>query len=374
MKIRAYVLNNLTNKYLVDENGRLLEVYAEMAAAIKKNYPHEHAQREYRDIRANPELRRKLKIVKKSNKDYYSYIGNNSSLECEHVDESESHRAVINALSRLKTMNFHIKDSNLPLKPFVFTEVLVEPKIELPNGKTYYPDLLCRFNEEHPLYDRWGGKLAIEVTYSHPCEEVKIHDFEFSNIPILEVVINKGSAREYPGERYNWDYYMLSSIEKHTNDLESWFTDYIGANLLVDPISTRAHKLIIKKVNLDHHEFKINSKIIHAKFISSENENLALIKKVDSFNLKMNKLIEINNYKIHELNVQSRHETKTLNDENKTIKIKYDTLYRNSLLNKNLIISLFVFCIALILSIVLSPLLFRNSAIQLINWYFELTS
>lgn len=247
MKIRAYIFCNLKNKYLVDGNGFLLEVHAETAAAIKKNYPHEHARREYRDIRANPEIRQKLKVVTKGNKNYYSYIGNNSSLGCEHFDESESHRAAINALSRLKTMNFHIKGSDLPLKSFTFTEVLVEPKIELANGKIYYPDLLCRFTEDHPLYDRWGGKLAIEVTYSHPCEDEKLHDFEFNNIPIIEIVINKDSAREYPGERFVWDYYSLSSIEKHTNNLESWFRDFIGANLLVDPISTRVHKKLSKK-------------------------------------------------------------------------------------------------------------------------------
>lgn len=252
MKVKAYVLDKATNTYLQGQGGQLLKVHVETAAAFKNEYPHAHKQREYRSIRLNPDIRQKLKIIKKGDTYYYSYYDDNINHIGEIYDESESHKAVIIALSRLKTMRFHAKNSNLPLDVFNFKEVLIEHKVELPNGRVYCPDLLCRFDESHPLYDRWGGKLAIEVTYSHPCDETKIHDFEFNNIPIIEVVINKGSPREYPGERHKWRDYSLSSIEKHTNDLENWFREFISVNILVDPVSTRVHNTIIKEKNAEN--------------------------------------------------------------------------------------------------------------------------
>jgi hypothetical protein len=373
MKIRAFAIHKETGKYITDQDGNLLQVHAEDAAVLRERYPHVHSQREYRNTRFNPKLRQRLKLVTKNNKSFYSYIGDYERTGGEHIDESESHQSVIIALSRLNKMKFYDPNSDLQLDEFTFTEVLIGPKLELANGKIYFPDLLCRFNEEHPLYDRWGGKLAIEVTYSHPCETKKIHDFMFHNIPIIEVIIDKGSPREYPGERFLWDYYWLSSIEKHTKNLECWFRDFIRVNVLVDPISNRVHEQITSALLENLHNIKDENESISEKISLMARERLRILKDLDD--------LVLNNKHIANLHVEERNEflnkiDKLINDKllseegyNKIGKL----LNKKEKENSNLMFFIIVLLIFLV-GALLSSFIFRESTIKFLIWYFNFLS
>ena len=248
-KVNAYVWDKQEQKYLTDQHGRELKVHIETALQLKKQYPRLHEQRKYMHLHRFPECREPLKLVENGNgTQFYAFIGTPSSHNIEGYDESESHSAAIEALSQLVNMTFRIGNDYLP--EFNFIDVIAEPIIKLPNGKVYSPDLLCLFDESHPLYDRWGGKLAIEVTYTHPCEGAKLHDFEFHCIPILEVVIEDDTWKQYPGERNDWPYFSKETIRNHINKLTDSFSRYIDVNLLVDPISTRVHKQKVNELNV----------------------------------------------------------------------------------------------------------------------------
>lgn len=369
MKVRAYIFDKQTNKYKTDRFGSLVEIHAEEAAELKMNYPHEHNRREYRDTRANPERRQRLKLVTKQGTSYFSYIGESEDALNERIDESESHHAAIVALSRLKTMEFRSSRSDLPLKSFQFREVKVEPRLELANGNVYFPDLLCIFDEDHPLYDRWGGKLAIEITYAHPCEVTKIHDFMFHNIPILELVIEKGSPREYPGERHKWDRYSLASIEKHIDDLEGWFKEYIWINVLVDPISKRVHEKITNNLFNEIKTLSIQKESINEAFAQSKRDNQILQNKIEDSASKCSHLIK-------QLNIV----TEQLLDKSRLEKIKHNELENLKEIVKqksSQVSQLRVYSILLTILIVgclVAPIFFMKSTIDVLAWYLNLLS
>ncbi|MGF1878100.1 hypothetical protein L4D77_22670 [Photobacterium frigidiphilum] len=377
MKVHAYAIDSTTNNYQTSPNGRPLRIHADDAATLKSDYPHEHNRRTYKSTHSNVDKRQRLKLVTKNQTNYFSYIGEYDGTDGEHDDESISHSAAIEALSRLTRMVFFDAKSELQIDPFTFTEVLVESSLELANGKTYFPDLLCHFNEEHPLYDRWGGKLAIEVTYSHACEEAKKHDFEFHNIPIFEVVIKKGSSREYPGERYNWDQFSYSSIEKHTNNLESWFSKSIGINLLVDPISTRVHKQIADDLTeqnrtLETENIKLSAALSNLTQRNStlEAHNIKLVgdhkDELQGQRDKLRQQNKIANDKIDKLKTGKSNEKSEREQAEKHLHKRATQVTRLSVIS----VTLFL----LVIGALLAPMLFTESSIQVLNWYFHIVN
>jgi len=389
MKVRALVFENDTKQYKTDQNGKLLEVHAEDAASLKEDYPHKHQKLEYRNTRANPEIRQRLKLVTKNGTSYFSYIGDYDSTGSENVDESESHRAAIIALSRLTRMKFYAPESDLVLDPVTFTEVLVEPMIELANGKKYFPDLLCRFSEDHPLYDRWGGKLAIEVTYSHPCEDSKKHDFMFHNIPILEVVIEKNSSREYPGERYNWDYYALTSIANHTDKLETWFKDYIRVNVLVDPISNRVHEKITGELSKEYKQLKVEKKLLYKRLSTLKETHSTYQKNFDILISNQKDIVDTHNIELQDLKKHFKQIIDKLVEEKSIWEDKIDELVEEKSigeekqkqlsdalsLKSTKALCFMIISAVLFLSIVgalIAPIWFRDHAITAISLYFNL--
>ncbi|MGU5737075.1 hypothetical protein [Aeromonas caviae] len=369
MKVRAYIFDKQANNYKTDRFGSLVEIHAEEAAELKMNYPHEHNRREYRNTRANPERRQRLKLVTKNGTSFFSYIGEREEALNERIDESESHYAAIVALSRLKIMKFCSSGFELPLEAFHFSEVKVEPRLELANGNVYYPDLLCIFNEDHPLYDRWGGKLAIEVTYAHPCEVTKIHDFMFHNIPILELVIEKNSSREYPGERYKWDYYSLTSIKKHIDNLEDWFQEYIWINVLVDPISNRVHERITTSLSNEIKMLSVQKEFVEEAFTQSKKDNKILQDKVESSTSKSLDLIGELNIMTAQLQGKNRLE-KIKNDELE--KLKERMKQKSSQVSRLLVYSTLL--TTLIVGSLVAPIFFMQAVIDVLTWYLSLLS
>lgn len=216
-------------------------------------------------------------------------------------DESMSHKCVIEALSRLSNMKLiHVcKDKRIPLN-FEFRTVEKTPYLHLPNGAKYYPDILCTFGEDSEFYDKWGGKLAIEVTYTHGCESYKKEDFVFHNIPVFEVTIKNNSARQFPAERPNWPKGKLwdeELVEQHINQLVTWFHEDVVGEFIVDPTSTRVHEQRVCKLNnnisylkSENANVKNELELLHAKHTrvadelhEHKKENSTLLKRVQNY-------------------------------------------------------------------------------------------
>ncbi len=167
---------------------------------------------------------------------------------------------------------------------FRFTHVYREPKLELPNGKVFYPDILCVFDkDQYPdEYERWGGKLVIEVTNTHKCEDDKKLEFELCNIPIFEFTIT--DSRKYPPERDNNRIDSITERNKHKERLEGWLQESVYTDLIIDPISTQKHESIHKilkskmkdliTVN-DQHKLLIQD--LESKIKKSEQQRVRLI-------------------------------------------------------------------------------------------------
>ncbi|GHY82626.1 hypothetical protein [Vibrio cholerae] len=376
-KVHAYVWDKREKKYLTDENDRELKVHIEDALKLKKQYPHLHERRKYMHLHRFSERREPLKLVENGNgTQFYAFIGTPSSHNIEGYDESESHSAAIDALSKLVNMTFRIGDYYLP--EFNFIEVIAEPIIKLPNGNVYSPDILCLFDESHPLYDKWGGKLAIEVTYSHPCDRAKLHDFEFHCIPILEVVIEDDTWKQYPGERNKWQYFSKESIENHINKLTDSFSRYIDVNLLVDPISTRSHQKIVNELNLSistqSSEIQsLKTEIIRLSRIADEKE------KVLSETTENLRVLKNNTSSLQRLLHDERKRVSVLDDEKLKLTNENNGLMIggkrliNELSSKKFQLVCVCSLLALVfISIFLVPWLFPNEYKLIVNWLWHL--
>tara|TARA_R110002012_G_scaffold84696_1_gene211640 strand:- start:13463 stop:14614 length:1152 start_codon:yes stop_codon:yes gene_type:complete len=248
----AYVRDKISKKYEVDPQTKLpLLVTIDNAIRIRTDNKPKHDKREYMSLHKDPDRRYRVRVVDygENKAKMFARYGDKSEITSEfdqNFDESMSHRLAVKAISSLTSMRFFDEETNLNLE-FDFEDVLREPFLKLPNGAIYYPDILCTFDETHEMYDKWGGKLAIEVTYTHECESYKKEDFMFHNIPVIEVVIEDKSSRQFPAERSDWkhgDNWNKNLENRHLQSLIEWFSQGIGAKLIVDPISTRAHKMI----------------------------------------------------------------------------------------------------------------------------------
>ncbi|MBD5771385.1 hypothetical protein [Marinomonas colpomeniae] len=158
-------------------------------------------------------------------------------------DETYSHEIAVDILSSMKEMTIITRGQTFNFK---FTNVYQEPKLKLPNGKVFYPDILCMFDkDQYPdEYERWGGKLVIEVTNTHKCEDNKKLEFELCNIPIFEFTIT--DSRKYPPERDNNRKDSINERTKHKDRLEGWLQESVYTDLIIDPISTQRHEVIHK--------------------------------------------------------------------------------------------------------------------------------
>ncbi|CAI4169273.1 conserved hypothetical protein [Alteromonas macleodii] len=242
----AYVRKKDSSEYEIDRStGKLLQVNIEKAIRVKLDDPDRHKKFQYWSLNPDPKKRYRLK-VHTVNQQFERYKKGDCDREFDrNYDESMTHKCVVEALSRLTSMTLlsPIECERSPLE-FDFESVRKEPFLHLPNNSKYYPDILCTFSEEHEMYDRWGGKIAIEVTYSHGCESYKLEDFIFHNIPVFEVTIEEGSARQFPAERPNWPKgqpWGHQLVEAHINNLLQWFAKGIVGQLKVDPVSTRIY-------------------------------------------------------------------------------------------------------------------------------------
>ncbi|NOH51564.1 hypothetical protein F0266_01355 [Vibrio coralliilyticus] len=279
----AYIRNSVTKEYYTDGQGNHRLVSLSEAIRTRQNNKHEHSRRHYMSLNADESKRYRLRVhtVREQFERDGSEKRTNGDEFDRNYDESMSHKCVVEALSRMTSMSFKFKDegsvASMGIRGdnelhFDFDSVHKEPYVKLPNGNIYYPDILCTFDEYHPMYDQWGGKLAIEVTYTHGCESYKQNDFMFHNIPVVEFTIEERSARQFPAERPNWNGgdWGEELVESHIQDLIQWFESYIVVKPLVDPVSTRVHEEVVDGLN-------VSLSVLNGEVSALESENTKLI-------------------------------------------------------------------------------------------------
>lgn len=304
MKTTAYVLDSRTNTYLVDNNNHVT-VNIREALELRDN-PTRYRDPEYkyrRYMTRNPNPDKRVELIPRNGKSpHFAFAKSSTTIVDRTYDETYSHEIAVDVLSAMKEMTIITEGKTFNFK---FSHVYREPKLTLPNGKVFYPDIFCVFDKEkHPdEYARWGGKLVIEVTNTHKCEDDKKLEFELCNIPIFEFTIT--DSRKYPPERDSSRIDSLIERSKHKERLESWLQDSIYTELIIDPISTQKHELILKELKFEvkeliethkHHELLVN--VIESKLKLSEQFEVSLLKGSQKINEKSDHLqCEITNLK-----------------------------------------------------------------------------
>lgn len=284
MKTTAYVLDTRTNTYLVDDNNHL-SVNIREALDIRDNsmryrnsvYKH----RKYMTRNPNPNNRIEL-IPRNGKSPHFAFAKSDSTTGDRSYDETYSHEVAVDVLSSMKEMTIITRGQTFKFK---FTHVYREPRLELPNGKVFYPDILCVFDKvQYPdEYERWGGKLVIEVTNTHKCEDDKKLEFELCNIPIFEFSIT--DSRKYPPERDNNRVDSIAERNKHKERLEGWLQESVCTDLIIDPISTQKHEIILKTLESEmkniitiNENHKLSIQDLQSKLTVIEKKNLHLVK------------------------------------------------------------------------------------------------
>lgn len=193
--------------------------------------------------------------------------------------ESISHQLAILALSQLKRIPFIINNSKLTLE---FTEMVIDgedTRVQFDDGKSYYIDLIGYLDKKSPKYHEWGGKVGIEVKYTHGYESIdeRIQSLERHNIAILEVPVTKSFI--YPSERkkpYTSGGTSPDELEAHYNKLQEEFKKQTYAKLLSNPLQGKFARQQIKIL-----KDTVKESIIRIKSLESELEikaqNLAVI-------------------------------------------------------------------------------------------------
>ena len=314
MKTTAYVLDTRTNTYLVDHHNHL-SVNIHEALEIRDN------PMRYRDplykyrkyMTRNPNPNKRVELTPRDGKSpHFAFVKNSTTTGDRSYDETYSHEIAVDVLSSMKEMTIITREQTFNFK---FTHVYREPKLKLPNGKVFYPDILCVFDkDQYPdEYERWGGKLVIEVTNTHECEDDKKFEFELCNIPVFEFTIT--DSRKYPPER---DTNRIDSIierNKHKERLEDWLQESVCTDLIIDPISTQKHEVIQKKLKSevkdliatnDHHKSSIQD--LKSTLEVSEQRSLKLLKARQQKNEEVERL----QGKIANLNLIAEQQESTL--------------------------------------------------------------
>ncbi|WP_199868323.1 hypothetical protein [Vibrio anguillarum] len=284
MKTTAYVLDTRTNTYLIDHHNHL-RVDIHEALDIRDN-PMRYRDpvykyRKYMTRNPNPDNRVEL-IPRNGKSPHFAFTKSSTTTGDRSYDETYSHEIAVDVLSSMKEMTIVTRGQTFNFK---FASVYREPKLVLPNGKIFYPDILCVFDKAHypDEYERWGGKLVIEVTNTHECEDEKKIEFELCNIPIFEFTIT--DSRKYPPERDSKRFDSIIERKKHKERLENWLQESVCADLIIDPISTQKHDTILKTLKSEMKELlmidmhnKLLIQDLESKFKETEQQKVSLIK------------------------------------------------------------------------------------------------
>lgn len=199
--------------------------------------------------------------------------------------ELVSHEMFIQVLEELGVVNFKIGNK---IYPFEFEEISSNNlKVQFGEGRYYYPDLVGRFKarDDNPYHEKWGGKVAIEVTVTHQCEKVKLVEFKDHNIAILEVKVRDSMRfyREGKGQsRSRKLTYTSKDLKSYYDYLHKKLSSEVFASILSDPISIGHHKSLMSNLRLNYKKLNDDCKKLKTSYDELREENGCLVNRHNS--------------------------------------------------------------------------------------------
>ncbi|TVU72754.1 MULTISPECIES: hypothetical protein [Cobetia] len=260
-KIWAYAIND-SGDYIKGDKHPLKIFYIWESLKLRDEKIHEFNKIKFMSTQKDRNNRSQVIPVQKG---FYRYKSksNNSIDENKNDGDSISHTIAIQVLSEMDRINFKCGGKAYEIE---VSEIRQDDlKIQLTNRgkfKYYYPDLICFFKKPEALALKWGGKIAIEVNHTHPCEPEKIQDFKSHCIPIIEVNISSMSIEK----KINTPPHTPEDYEKYYDYLVHVFGKQVFGKILSDPVSSEYHfkeeKLWLDKLRLIKDELINKDKVI----------------------------------------------------------------------------------------------------------------
>lgn len=235
------------NGFINREDGRYKLFFIWQVLKMRRLNPAEFSALTFFSTHSRVEKRREMVAVKNG---YFRYksVDVQATRSGDSDGESLPHAYLIAILSQLQTINFQIGDD---VVPFTFTRLVAEEaRLRFGNGNVYVPDLYGEFTSDNPFYQKWGGKLAIEVCYSNPCSMQKIVDFRDHGIPIIEIKIAKSINIETYIDKND----IEGSIERGYRKISDIASNQLFCRVLSDPVSIEFHQDHVRQAEKDRLE------------------------------------------------------------------------------------------------------------------------
>ncbi|WP_165667186.1 hypothetical protein [Metapseudomonas otitidis] len=228
------------NGYINREDGRYRLYFIWQVLKMRRENPPEFNALTFFSTHSREEKRREMVAVKSG---YFRYKSKDiqGSQSGDSDSETLSHATLITILAQLETINFVI---NNELVPFTFTRLVAEEThLKFGNGNSYIPDLYGEFTADNPYYQKWNGRVAIEVCYTNPCSIQKIVDFRDHGIPIIEVKITDSIKVE----KYIRSDDVEGSLERRYRQITEIVARQLYCKVLSDPVSARFHQDYVRQ-------------------------------------------------------------------------------------------------------------------------------
>jgi hypothetical protein len=239
MKIWAYATKD--KEYILDErfeNKRPRLFFIWEALRMKRETTFEYNKLIFMSTHRNIESRQRMTPVIKG---FFRYIENMKGNDNGGGGESLTHEFAILALSLMNSITVKNGDE---LHTYKFTELKIEDcKVQFENGNIYYPDLIGFLDPSDSMYEKWGGKVAIEVHVKHKCEPEKVRDFEDHGIPIIEITIYESIWLE---KRIKGSEYSDQQLENYFGYIQEIFKQYVYGKVISNPLSPSFQKKLFK--------------------------------------------------------------------------------------------------------------------------------
>jgi hypothetical protein len=268
--------------------------------------------------------------------------------------ESITHQLAILALSQLDKIPFVINGKKLTLDFMDFDLDGEDTRIQIGGGKYFYPDLIGYLVPGSCNYEKWGGKVLIEVKVTHGCEPAKVNILKEHNFAILEVYISP--KFRFPPEVKGYDF-DAEDMERYFNRLVDRFSQETFATLLSNPMVTDYAESRIKSIIMDKQSVEVRLTSVSCE-LEQTRRQLTLVK---------GELQSFENQQEHQ-DLAFKQAIKA--EEKKTVSALEDVDKYKTRLKHVLLLSLFVG--ATTCALLLMPVFLRKEAVALVNWYFHL--
>ncbi|CAH8188627.1 conserved hypothetical protein [Vibrio aestuarianus] len=244
MKIWAYVTDKNQKPIPGKQDHSQLMMYIWEALKLKRDHGSEFNNFILWSTHRDP---RERKPVHPNKNGFFRYYPKNSAKEVQGDSDGESlsHQLAIEALTSLSTIPFKIGNRDLSLKFEYFDKDYQSTRLQFGSDKYFYPDAIGYLSKDSPMYDEWGGKVALEIFVTHSCEPDKVKAFESHNIPILEVKIADSIRFR---KELNKQAFTPEDLEDYFEKLRAIFSQQVFAKILSDPLVTQYSRAIIKKL------------------------------------------------------------------------------------------------------------------------------